>query len=128
MMPIDDPKVVSELLATFEAYERALTQNDIEAVNGLFWNDPRTVRFGTREAERQYGHATIAEFRLRRGAVNQNRKLQHQRITTFGTDFGVTTTEFQTVGSDKIGRQTQIWIRTQQGWKIASAHVSFGMA
>lgn len=128
MLPIDDPKVLSELLATFEAYERALTQNDIEAVNALFWDDPRTVRYGTRDGERQYGYAEIADFRIRRGAVNQQRELKNQRITTFGTDFGVTTTEFHAAGSTKIGRQTQTWIRTRQGWKIANAHVSFGVA
>jgi Protein of unknown function (DUF3225) len=127
MLPVDDPKVMSELLAAFEAYERVLVQNDIETINGLFWNDPRTVRFGTRDIERQYGHAAIADFRIRRGAINQQRGLANQRITTFGTDFGVTTMEFRPVGSDKIGRQTQTWIRTPQGWKIASAHVSFGV-
>jgi len=127
MLSIDDPNVLSELLSAFEAYERALRQNDIEAVNALFWNDPRTVRYGTSEAERQYGYKMIADFRIRRGAVNQNRELKNQRITTFGTDFGVATTEFRPVGSDKIGRQTQIWIRTLEGWRIASAHVSFGV-
>jgi hypothetical protein len=118
---------MSELLAAFEAYERALVQNDIETINELFWNDPRTVRFGTRDIERQYGHAAIADFRIRRGAINQQRELANQRITTFGIDFGVTTTEFRAANSDKIGRQTQTWIRTPQGWKIVSAHVSFGV-
>jgi hypothetical protein len=128
MLPIDDPKVLAELMAAFEAYERALTQNDIDTVNELFWTDPRTVRYGTREVERQYGYAEITDFRIRRGAVHQQRELANQRITTFGTDFGVATTEFRAGGSDKIGRQTQTWIRTPQGWKIASAHVSFGVA
>jgi hypothetical protein len=127
MLLVDDPKILSELVAAFEAYERALVQNDIEVVNGLFWNDPRTVRYGTRDIERQYGHAEIAEFRIRRGAVHQQRELSNRRATTFGMDFGVTTTEFCAIGSDKIGRQTQTWIRTPLGWKIASAHVSFGI-
>jgi Protein of unknown function (DUF3225) len=31
------------------------------------------------------------------------------------------------VGSSKIGRQSQTWMRTKGGWKIVSAHVSFGV-
>jgi hypothetical protein len=127
MEPIDEPQTKAELTAMFEAYERALIQNDIEALNGLFWNDVRTVRYGTRVFELQYGHQEIADFRIRRGAINQARKLSNQHVTTFGKDFGVTTTEFRAAGSTKVGRQSQTWIRTSKGWKIASAHVSYGM-
>ena len=125
MLEVDIPEVLSEL--TFAAYERALTGNDIETLNELFWNDPLTVRYGTREHERQYGHAEIAAFRIRRGAVNQSRVLENQRVTTFGRDFGITNTEFRAEGSGNIGRQSQTWIRTDSGWKIVSAHVSFGL-
>jgi Protein of unknown function (DUF3225) len=127
MLEIDIPEVLSSLVATFEAYERALTGNDIDALNELFWDDPSTVRFGTRDSERQYGHAEIAAFRIRRGAVNQQRVLRNQRITTFGRDVGITNTEFIVPGSDKVGRQSQTWIRTDGGWRIVSAHVSFGL-
>jgi hypothetical protein len=127
MLEIDIPEVLSSLVATFDAYERALTGNDIDALNELFWDDPSTVRFGTRDAERQYGHAEIAAFRIRRGAVNQQRMLRNQRITTFGRDVGITNTEFIVAGSEKVGRQSQTWIRTDGGWRIVSAHVSFGL-
>jgi hypothetical protein len=127
MLEIDIPEVLSELVATFEAYEKALVTNDIETLNKLFWDSPATVRFGTRESERQYGQAEIAAFRIRRGAINQARTLQNQRITTFGRDFGIANTEYLTPGSDKIGRQSQTWVRTESGWKIVSAHVSFGL-
>jgi hypothetical protein len=30
-------------------------------------------------------------------------------------------------GSDKVGRQSQTWMRTAEGWTITSAHVSFGL-
>jgi Protein of unknown function (DUF3225) len=39
-------------------------------------------------------HAEIAEFRRRRGAVDQRRSLRNTRITTFGPDFGVANTEY----------------------------------
>lgn len=126
-MEVDIPEVLAELTATFQAYERALVGNDIEALNNLFWEDSRTTRFGTREAERLYGHSAIADFRRARGAVDQRRTLRHQRITTFGRDFGVADTEYHPAGSDKVGRQSQTWVRTEGGWKIVSAHVSFGI-
>jgi hypothetical protein len=127
MLEVDIPEVLSELVATFEAYERALTGNDIEQVNELFWDSRSAVRYGTRASECQYGHAEIAAFRIQRGPVNQRRVLKNQRITTFGREFGIANTEFHTAGSDKIGRQSQTWIRTDRGWKIVSAHVSFGL-
>ena len=91
MLKVDIPDVLAELEATFEAYERALTGNDIETLNSLFWDSPSTVRYGTREAERQYGHEEIAAFRIQRGVVNQSRTLTNPRITTFGRDFGLNT-------------------------------------
>jgi 1-carboxybiuret hydrolase subunit AtzH-like protein len=127
MLEIDIPEVLAELTAAFDAYERALTGNDIETVNRLFWASPLTVRYGTREGERHYGHTAIAEFRIRRGAVHQVRTLENTRITTFGRHFGIASTEFRNAGSDKIGRQSQTWIRTDDGWRIAGAHVSFGL-
>jgi hypothetical protein len=127
MPEVDIPEVLAELVATFEAYERALVGNDIETLNALFWNSPSTLRYGARDSERQYGHADIAAFRIQRGAVNQSRVLRNQRITTFGRDFGIANTEFVPAGSSQIGRQSQTWIRTESGWKIVSAHVSFGL-
>jgi hypothetical protein len=127
MLEVDIPEVLSELVATFEAYEKALVTNDIQTLNELFWDSAQTVRFGTREAERHYGHAEIAAFRTRRGAVNQARVLQNRRITTFGRDFGIANTEYLTSGSETIGRQSQTWVRAESGWKIVSAHVSYGL-
>jgi hypothetical protein len=127
MLEVDIPEVLAELTAAFEAYERALVSNDIEAVNRLFQDSPLTIRYGTREHERHYSHAEIAEFRRQRGAVNQARSLQNTRITTYGRDFGVANTEYRAPGSEKIGRQSQTWVRNDRGWKIVSAHVSFGV-
>jgi AtzH-like len=123
MLEVNIPEVVAELTAAFDAYEEALTQNDIEALNKLFWNSPHTLRYGVREL--LYGHAEIAQFRRRRGPVDQRRTLRNRRVTTFGRDFGVANTEYIPHGSDKIGRQSQTWLRTDDGWKIVSAHVSF---
>lgn len=127
MLQIDIPEIVAELSAAFEAYERALVANDIAAVNGFFWHSADAVRFGTRDFERQYGYDEIAAFRIKRGAVDQLRSLRNLRITTFGHDLGMANVEYIPHGSDKVGRQSQTWMRTEDGWKIVSAHVSFGI-
>jgi len=124
---IDDPQALAELTAAFAAYERALIGNDIAALNDMFWDSPLTLRYGTRAHELLRSHAEIAEFRTRRGAVDQRRTLRNTRIVTFGSDFGVANTEYVPAGSDRVGRQSQTWMRTAQGWKIVCAHVSFGV-
>ena len=126
MLEVDLPDVLLELTAAFELYERALIGNDIATLNDLFWESPRTLRYGARESERLYGHAEIAEFRIRRGPIDQRRTLRNRRITTFGRDFGIANVEFIPAASHEVGRQSQTWVRTDRGWKIVSAHVSFG--
>jgi len=120
-----DLKAQADLVAAFESYERALVAGDIAMINALFWNDPRTVRYGTTDSERHYGYAAIAAFRTARGPIKQTRTLQNTKIVTFG-DWGVANTEFVMEGSSGVGRQSQTWMRTPEGWKIVSAHVSFG--
>jgi hypothetical protein len=127
MLEIDIPEVLAELVAAFEGYERALVDNDIAGLNALFWDSPLTLRYGTRVSEIQRGHTEITTFRISRGAVDQRRLLKNRRITTFGRDFGVANTEFIPAESEKIGRQSQTWMRTANGWKIVSAHVSYGV-
>jgi hypothetical protein len=123
MMEVNLPGIVRELTSAFEAYERALQANDIEGLNALFWDTPHTLRYGVKEL--LYSHAEIARFRRQRGPVDQRRSLRNTRITTFGRDFGVANSEYVPFGSDGVGRQSQTWVRTDQGWKIVSAHVSF---
>jgi hypothetical protein len=120
---INLPETLAELTAAFEAYERALLGNDIEGLNNLFWESPHTMRYGVREL--LYSHAEIAQFRRDRGPIDQRRTLRNTRITTFGRDFGTANTEYIPFGTERIGRQSQAWMRTAQGWKIVAAHVSF---
>jgi hypothetical protein len=124
---VNDPETLAELTAAFAAYERALVGNDIAALNRMFWDSALTLRYGTRAHELLYSHAEIAEFRQKRGAIDQRRTLRNTRIVTFGSDFGVANTEYIPAGSDKVGRQSQTWMRTADGWKIVCAHVSFGV-
>jgi hypothetical protein len=123
MLEVDIPDVLEELRQAFESYERALVDNDIEGLNALFWDSELTLRYGVREL--LYSHAEIARFRRERGPVDQRRTLRNTRLTTFGRDFGVANTEYVPHAGRGIGRQSQTWLRTAQGWKIVAAHVSF---
>jgi hypothetical protein len=121
-LAIDMPDVLTEVSEAFAAYERALNGNDVERLNLLFWDDERTLRYGV--AENLYGYQAIAEFRRRRSAPGP-RRIGKTVITTFGVDCASASAEFSFPGDDRLGRQTQTWIRTRGGWRIAAAHVSF---
>jgi hypothetical protein len=120
---IDLPDVRAEVQAVFEAYEAALVSNDVPALEGLFWNDERTVRYGA--GENLYGSAEISAFRKARPASGLNRKLSKTVITTYGRDFATAVTLFTRDASPgRVGRQMQTWVRFGDGWKIVAAHVS----
>ncbi|RJF88405.1 oxalurate catabolism protein HpxZ [Oleomonas cavernae] len=119
---IDHPNAVAEIKAAFEAYERALMTNDTAALGAFFWNDPRVLRFGP--TENLYGPEAIANYRSARDVSDLARRLENTRITAFGPDLGVANTEYVRLKSGKRGRQTQVWARLPDGWRVVSAHVS----
>ncbi len=121
-MEINIPEVVAEVTAAFERYEKALVSNDVAVLDELFWKSPYTLRYGV--TENLYGYDAIAEFRKNRSPVNLERALTLTAITTYGSNFATANTEFQRQGSNRIGRQSQTWMRTEEGWRIVSAHVS----
>jgi hypothetical protein len=122
MQEINIPEVVAEVTQAFERYERALVANDVATLDALFWDSPHTLRYGI--GENLYGHAAIAAFRSARPSINLTRRLDNTVITTYGRDFATANTEFQREGSTLTGRQSHVWIRTPEGWRIAAAHVS----
>jgi hypothetical protein len=122
-MDIDLPEVVAELRAAFERYEQALVVNDVAALDGMFHDDPRTVRYGG--AENLYGYQEIEAFRAARSAIGLARTLSKTVITTYGRDHAVASTLFRRASAPgKIGRQMQTWVRFAQGWRVVAAHVS----
>jgi len=122
-MDIDLPDVVAEVRAAFDAYERALVSNDVEALDAMFKDDPRTIRFGG--AENLFGYAQIKAFRAARSAVGLARTISNTVITAYGRDVAIASTLFHR-GSmvGKIGRQMQTWVRFPEGWRVVAAHVS----
>jgi len=122
-MVIDDPDVVAEVRAAFDRYEGALVSNDTATLDSLFWDSPHTVRYGN--AENLYGIDQIRAFRSARPPIDLVRALAKTVIHTFGRDFAVASTLYRRRGSGKTGRQMQTWVRTQDGWRVVAAHVSF---
>ena len=121
-MDINLPDIVAEVTAAFERYEIALVSNDVETLDSLFWNSPHTLRYGA--GENLYGYDAIREFRASRSPQGLARQVLRTAITTYGKDFATTNIEFKREGSDRIGRQSQTWMRTPAGWRVVSAHVS----
>jgi len=122
MIEINIPEVVAEVTAVFMRYERALIANDVTELDALFWDSEHTLRFGI--GENLYGHDAIASFRSGRPAIDLTRTLMNTVITTYGRDMATANTEFQRVGGTIPGRQSHVWLRTDDGWRIAAAHVS----
>jgi hypothetical protein len=122
-MDMDLPDVMTEVQAAFDAYERALVANDVEALDALFRDDPRTIRFGG--TENLFGYSAIKAFRAARSPVGLARTLSDTVITTYGRDFAIASTLFRrTSMPGKVGRQMQTWIRFPEGWRVVAAHVS----
>lgn len=122
-MERDIPEVKAEVEAAFAAYERALTGNDVAALDAAFDTAPETIRYGV--AENLYGAAEIAAFRAARPSAGLQRRLQRTVITTYGRDFAVASTLFtRDTAPGRIGRQMQSWVRLPQGWRVVAAHVS----
>ena len=122
-MEIDLPDVVAEVTAAFQRYEQALGDNDVAALNAMFHNDPRTIRYGG--GENLYGHHEIAAFRGARSPVGLARTISRTVITTYGRDFAVASTLFHRVTMPgKVGRQMQSWVKFPDGWHVIAAHVS----
>jgi hypothetical protein len=114
--------VVAEVEAAFARYEDALVNNRIDVLDELFWPSPATVRYGV--GENLVGIEAIRAFRAARPSAGLARTLAATVITTFGHDFATAMTEFRRAGSDRVGRQSQTWVRFAEGWRVVAAHVS----
>jgi len=123
-MIINDPEVAAELAALYPRYETALVSNDVDTLVAMFWDGAEVMRFGV--AENLYGPEELEAFRKARSSVGLVRTVTRLDIVTFGRDFGSVTLEFEraTAGGLVRGRQSQVWVRMAQGWRIVQAHVS----
>ena len=121
-LEINLPDVHAEVSAVFARYEEALVTNQRAVLDELFWNSPHTLRYGF--SENHYGHADIRAFRASLPVQSPPRELLRTVITTYGRDFATANVEFRREGSSQVGRQSQTWLRTAEGWRVVAAHVS----
>jgi ketosteroid isomerase-like protein len=117
---INRKDVLAEVGAAFEAYEQALVENDVDRILSFFAAD--AVRFGI--ADQQAGLAEQAEWRRAQPPLPPGRRLKDTTIQGYGHSVAVVTTLFGYPGGDKLGRQSQTWVRLPEGWRIVTAHVS----
>ncbi|QJW83385.1 oxalurate catabolism protein HpxZ [Ramlibacter terrae] len=122
-MQVNDPGVLAQVDAVFDAYESALVGNDVEALDALFWDSPLTLRYGA--TENLVGIEAIRDFRKARPAAGLAREIVERHVTAFGADFAVANIVFRRAGQARLGRQTQTRVRMPDGWKVVAAHVSW---
>lgn len=134
-MIVNDSVLLAEVVAAFHAYERALMENDLAAMDALFHAAPTTNRFGV--GETLYGIEEIRAFRKGRGG-SPRRRLGRVAVAVYspvaGAAFATVDAEFfrETAGQETVrpetagrrGRQSQAWVKFADGWKVVSAHVS----
>ena len=123
-MTINDPEVVAELAELYPRYEHALVTNDVEILVEMFWANSHVMRFGA--TENLYGPEELEAFRKSRPATNLARSVTRLDIVAFGRDFASITLEFERASESGTvhGRQSQVWVRLPEGWRIVQAHVS----
>ena len=118
----DAPDMVPppELLAAFEAYERAILANDLEALDAAFAPRPTSMRADA--AGLLVGHDAISDFRGLRGGVPPREIVRLEtRILAPGIVLLVSVSCYHDGGQ---GVQTQIWEQLDGRWLITAAHVT----
>ncbi|MGV0742465.1 AtzH-like domain-containing protein [Mycolicibacterium sp. XJ870] len=123
VLAVDDANPA--LMQSFWRYESALMANDVAALDDLFWNDEETVRADHTAV--LLGHDAIARFRASRtqGAPARTITAVHVRELSEGSTLILAET---CRPNGARGLQTQAWRLTEDGWKVAYAHVSAGPA
>ena len=113
---------VAAVTALSDAYESALVANDVGAMDAVFWDDPRVVRFGI--AEIQYGIDEIADWRKNAAPVPTNRRMLRRDVVQLAPGVVAVDLVFRNGDDTNVGRQSQIWVEHDIGWRIVRAHVS----
>ena len=123
-MTLNDPELLETLTGLHDAYEQALTGNDVEALNAFFWTSSHVVRYGV--AEQLYGVEELRAYRQGHAPPFTSRRLTRRVVTVFGTSHATVMAEIELViaGAPRSVRQSQTWVRLPEGWRIVAAHVS----
>jgi len=124
-MTLNEPAVVQAIVDLHDAYEAALTRNDVEALNAFFWDSPGVVRYGV--AEQLYGTEELRAYRQGHTPPFTERRIVRREVSAFGWGFASVMSEIEMLinGARRQSRQSQTWVRLPDvGWRIVAAHVS----
>jgi Asp-tRNA(Asn)/Glu-tRNA(Gln) amidotransferase A subunit family amidase len=107
-------------MAAFWRYEKALTANDLPALDELFADDASVLR--SDQLGTLVGHDHIAEFRRGRGGAPA-RRLLRVHVRDAGPGHALVVAE---AGRTELvtSVQTQLWRYADGAWRITAAHVS----
>jgi len=108
--------------ALSDIYEAALLSNQLDVLDGMFLPDARVLRFGI--ADQQRGHDELVAWRSQSPGVPTSRRITSRVVMALGADVVAVDLTFVNGDASAIGRQSQTWVRTPVGWRIARAHVS----
>ena len=123
-MEIDLPEVVAEVTAAFERYEQALVSNDVAALDAIFRNDPRTIRYGGGENLYGYRGDRGVPRRALAGRARAHAVEDRRSPPTAATSRSPRPCSTAPACAGKVGRQMQTWVRCPEGWRVVAAHVS----
>lgn len=108
------------LLDAFWAYERALGDDDLAAMDRLFADGPDTLRGDG--SGLLVGHGQISAFRRVRGGAPA-REIAEVRVHSVDADTALVTAVTAPRRGGR-GLQTQLWRRAGGAWAVVAAHVS----
>ncbi len=121
-MMINEPSVVNEVRGIFDRYESALVADDLTTMTELFLDSAEIVRFGINDTE--HGSEDLIGWRKAQPPHRPGRSLSDVSVVTYGDTVAVVTAMFSYPDRPLLGRQSQTWVRFDEGWRIVHAHVS----
>lgn len=112
--------VPADLLQAFDAYERAIMINDLDALDDAFAPGPGSMRGDN--AGLLVGHDAISAFRGTRGGVPPRviERVEYRELGP-GVALLISVSRFNGGGT---GLQTQVWQLIDGQWLITAAHVT----
>ncbi|MDZ5144933.1 AtzH-like domain-containing protein [Microbacterium testaceum] len=116
----DTAPIPADLRAAFDAYERAIVANDLDALDAFFAPGPDTLRGDP--AGLLVGHDAISGFRSLRGGVPP-RDIAEVHYRPLSPDAALLMSVSRFHGGGR-GLQTQVWQRLDGRWLITAAHVA----